>query len=141
MSPEASFPGGFEAPAFVVPDLPSDLPSYRVTGGWDAPLPALGFAALLEPVDGSVFPRSPVLFCERRLVGRRNVARASIVGYLRRHRRPAFAARADPERARGNPGKGAGSLPALVAVLLSTSAAKLSFDGDGSGRDGFGGRV
>jgi len=42
----------------------------------------------------------------------------------------------------GGAGKGAGSggrsLPTLAAVLLSTSAAKLSFDCDGSGRAGFG---
>lgn len=38
-------------------------------------------------------------------------------------------------------GEGAGSLLALAAALLSTSAAKLSLDWDGSGRTGFGGAV
>jgi hypothetical protein len=38
-------------------------------------------------------------------------------------------------------GEGAGSLLALAAALLSTSAAKLSLDWDGSGRAGFCGAV
>jgi hypothetical protein len=37
---------------------------------------------------------------------------------------------------RSGAGKGAGTLLASAAVLLSTNAAKLSFGGDGSGRTG-----
>ena len=33
-----------------------------VTGDWDAPVAVLELAALGEAEDGSVFPRSPVLF-------------------------------------------------------------------------------
>ena len=125
-----SFPVDVAVSAFEPLVLPSGLVLISEPDGCDESVLALEFATLLEPVGRSVLiVRSPELFggaWSREDLG-------SLVADTSSVCRGGAPRSAD--------GSGAESLPASVAVLLSTNAAKLSLDCDGSGRAGFCGAV